>query len=72
MNREIRMALAEILKRAETSESLRKVRELLISGRKKVSVSGLVGSGKALLLAYLKKTDLKKYEETINKLGLRK
>jgi len=24
------------------------------------------------LLAYLKKTDLKKYEETINKLGLRK
>jgi transcription-repair coupling factor (superfamily II helicase) len=49
------MALAEILKRSSTSENLKEIRELLISGQKKVRISGLVGSGKALLLAYLKR-----------------
>lgn len=49
------MSLSEILKRADTSASLQKLRDLLISGQKKVRISGLVGSGKALLLASLKK-----------------
>ncbi len=49
------MALADILKSAGTSGSFQKIKNLLASDRKRVPVSGLVGSGKALLLAYLKK-----------------
>jgi transcription-repair coupling factor (superfamily II helicase) len=49
------MALAEILKRAGTSEKLQQIKNLLTSDQKKVKVSSLVGSGKSLLLAYLKK-----------------
>lgn len=49
------MSLAELLKSADSSESFRKIKDLLASEKKKVLVSGLVGSGKSLLLAYLKK-----------------
>ncbi len=49
------MALAEILKQAGTSAQLQQIRNLITSDQKKVRVSGLVGSGKALLLTYLKK-----------------
>jgi transcription-repair coupling factor (superfamily II helicase) len=49
------MALSEILKRAATSASFQKIKNLLASDEKKVLVSGLTGSGKSLLLAYLKK-----------------
>ncbi len=45
----------EILKLAGTSESIRGIKDVLASDKKKVSVSGLAGSGKSLLLAYLKR-----------------
>ncbi len=48
------MALSEILKSAHASESFLKIKKLVASDKKKVSVSGLAGSGKSLLLAYLK------------------
>ncbi len=48
------MAMSEILRKAETSHSFRKISELIQSGQKKAEISGLVGSGKSLLLAYLK------------------
>ena len=49
------MAAAQILKSAGGSEGFRKIRDVLASDKKKVLVSGLAGSGKSLLLAYLKK-----------------
>jgi len=49
------MALTDILKLAETLKSFQKIKDLLASDEKKALVSGLVGSGKSLLLAYLKK-----------------
>ena len=49
------MAISEILKRADSSESFQKAKNLLASEEKKVSVTGLSGSGKSLFLAYLKK-----------------
>ncbi|MGB2979764.1 MAG: hypothetical protein WBC77_00765, partial [Candidatus Zixiibacteriota bacterium] len=49
------MAAAKILKSAGSSEGFRKIRDVLASDKKKVLVSGLAGSGKSLLLAYLKK-----------------
>ncbi|MCK4404015.1 MAG: transcription-repair coupling factor [candidate division Zixibacteria bacterium] len=49
------MLLAEILKSADGSESFQKIKNFIASHKKKVLVSGLVGSGKSLLLAYLKK-----------------
>jgi transcription-repair coupling factor (superfamily II helicase) len=49
------MATAEILKSAGSSEGFRKIRDLLASDKKKVLVSGLAGSGKSLLLAYLRR-----------------
>ncbi len=48
------MPLPEILKSAESSESFQKIRNLIASDKNKVPVSGLVGSGKSLLLAYTK------------------
>jgi transcription-repair coupling factor (superfamily II helicase) len=49
------MATSKILKSAAGSEGFRTIRDTLVSGKKKLSVSGLAGSGKSLLLAYLKK-----------------
>jgi len=49
------MAIAEILKKAEASDNFLKLKKQIQSGQKKMEVSGLVGSGKSLLLAYLKK-----------------
>jgi len=49
------MALSQILKSAEASESFQRVKEYLTSDRRKVSVSGLIGAGKPLFLAYLKR-----------------
>jgi transcription-repair coupling factor (superfamily II helicase) len=49
------MAKIDILKQAESSDNFKKLGELLQSGRKKTEISGLVGSGKSLLLACLKK-----------------
>jgi transcription-repair coupling factor (superfamily II helicase) len=49
------MPLSGILKLADTSESFSKIRDALVRGEKVVCVSGLAGSGKTLLLAYLKK-----------------
>jgi transcription-repair coupling factor (superfamily II helicase) len=49
------MAAAKILKLAGNSEGFRTITDILASGKKKVLVSGLVGSGKSLLLAYLKR-----------------
>ena len=49
------MAIAEILRKTEASDNFQKLRKLIQSGQKKAEVSGLVGSGKSLLLAYLKK-----------------
>lgn len=49
------MATSKILKSAAGSEGFRTIRDTLVSGKKRVSVSGLAGSGKSLLLAYLKK-----------------
>ena len=43
-----------LLETAKRSESFAKAKELLAPGKAKVSVSGLVGSGKSLLLAHLK------------------
>jgi transcription-repair coupling factor (superfamily II helicase) len=48
------MTLSRILETAAGSEGFRKMGELLDSGNGKASVSGLVGSGKSLLLAHLK------------------
>jgi transcription-repair coupling factor (superfamily II helicase) len=48
------MSLTEILRLAAGSHSFRRIRDSAASNRKKTSVSGLVGSGKALLLAHLK------------------
>ncbi|MCK4223900.1 MAG: transcription-repair coupling factor [candidate division Zixibacteria bacterium] len=47
--------MGEILESAKNSESFQKIKDLLTSDKKKVLISGLVGSGKSLLLAYLKK-----------------
>jgi len=49
------MALADILKSADRSENFQKIKDFLASDQKKILVSGLVGSGKSLLLSYLKK-----------------
>lgn len=48
------MTRPPILKFAGRSESFRRIRNLLGAGDGKLSVSGLVGSGRALLLAHLK------------------
>jgi transcription-repair coupling factor (superfamily II helicase) len=49
------MAIAEILKKAEASDNFQKLRKLIQSDQKKAEVSGLVGSGKSLFLAYLRR-----------------
>jgi transcription-repair coupling factor (superfamily II helicase) len=49
------MPNTDILKQAEVSVNFRKIEELVRSGQKKTEVSGLVGSGKPLLLACLKR-----------------
>jgi transcription-repair coupling factor (superfamily II helicase) len=49
------MTLSRILKLAESSESFSRIRESLTGGQRVISISGLAGSGKALLLAHLKK-----------------
>jgi transcription-repair coupling factor (superfamily II helicase) len=48
------MSISHILKSAQKAQSFRKVLELIGSEDKRLRVSGLVGSGKSLLLAYLK------------------
>ncbi len=48
------MTPSTLLQTTDTSESFAKTKELLAPDRAEVSVSGLVGSGKSLLLAYLK------------------
>jgi transcription-repair coupling factor (superfamily II helicase) len=49
------MPLSGILKLADSSLSFSKIKDALTRGEKVISLSGLAGSGKALLLAYLKK-----------------
>ena len=49
------MTLSRILKLADSSEGFFKIREVLTRGEKIIPISGLAGSGKALLLAHLKK-----------------
>jgi transcription-repair coupling factor (superfamily II helicase) len=49
------MPWSGILKLAESSESFSKIKDALTRGEKVISISGLAGSGKALLLGYLKK-----------------
>jgi transcription-repair coupling factor (superfamily II helicase) len=49
------MPLSGILKLADSSLSFSKIKDALTRGEKVISISGLAGSGKALLLAYLKK-----------------
>ncbi|UCB51914.1 MAG: transcription-repair coupling factor [Candidatus Zixiibacteriota bacterium] len=49
------MAATRILKSASGSEGFQNIRDALVSNKRKVLVSGLAGSGKSLLLAYLKK-----------------
>jgi transcription-repair coupling factor (superfamily II helicase) len=49
------MSLAQILKSADSSQSFQKIKDSINSDKRKVLVSGLVGSGKSLLLACLKK-----------------
>lgn len=49
------MLLPDILKSVDTSESFQKIKTILSSPGRKVSISGLVDSGKSLLLAFLKK-----------------
>jgi transcription-repair coupling factor (superfamily II helicase) len=49
------MPWSGILKLAESSESFSKIKDALTRGEKVISISGLAGSGKALLLAHLKK-----------------
>jgi transcription-repair coupling factor (superfamily II helicase) len=48
------MTISDILKSAKASQGFGKVKELIGSDEKRIWVSGLVGSGKSLLLAYLK------------------
>ncbi|MGB8657154.1 MAG: transcription-repair coupling factor [Candidatus Zixiibacteriota bacterium] len=48
------MTSSKVLDLASTSESFQRIRGLLVSPQKKIFVSGLAGSGKSLLLAYLK------------------
>ncbi len=50
------MTLSKILKLADSSESFSKIRDGLTRGEKVIGISGLAGSGKALLLSHLKKT----------------
>ena len=49
------MALLRILKLADSSASFSRIRDGLNQGEKVINISGLAGSGKALLLAHLKK-----------------
>jgi transcription-repair coupling factor (superfamily II helicase) len=49
------MPLSGILELADSSESFSKIRDVLACGEKIIHISGLAGSGKALLLAHLKK-----------------
>jgi transcription-repair coupling factor (superfamily II helicase) len=49
------MPLSGILKLADSSENFSKIRESLVRGEKVIPISGLAGSGKALLLAHLKR-----------------
>jgi transcription-repair coupling factor (superfamily II helicase) len=49
------MSLSGILKLADSSEGFSKIGDALARGEKVIYVSGLAGSGKALLLAHLKK-----------------
>jgi transcription-repair coupling factor (superfamily II helicase) len=49
------MPWSGILKLAESSESFSKIKDALACGGKVIHISGLAGSGKALLLAHLKK-----------------
>ncbi|MCK4428638.1 MAG: hypothetical protein KAW16_09160, partial [candidate division Zixibacteria bacterium] len=49
------MTLSRILKLADSSVSFSKIRDGLNQGEKVIGISGLAGSGKALLLAHLKK-----------------
>jgi len=49
------MPWSGILKLADSSESFSKIRDVLACGEKVIYISGLAGSGKALLLAHLKK-----------------
>jgi transcription-repair coupling factor (superfamily II helicase) len=49
------MPLSGILKLAESSEGFSKIKNALAQGEKVIPISGLAGSGKALLLAHLKK-----------------
>jgi transcription-repair coupling factor (superfamily II helicase) len=48
------MTLRRILKLADSSENFSKIRESLARGERATGISGLAGSGKALLLAHLK------------------
>jgi transcription-repair coupling factor (superfamily II helicase) len=48
------MSISDILKSAKEAQGFGKVLELISSEEKRIWVSGLVGSGKSLLLAYLK------------------
>ncbi len=49
------MPLSGILKLAESSLSFSKIRDALVRAERIIHISGLTGSGKALLLAHLKK-----------------
>jgi transcription-repair coupling factor (superfamily II helicase) len=49
------MPLSGILKLADSSESFSTIKDALVRGEKVVSISGVAGSGKALLLAHLKR-----------------
>jgi len=49
------MPWSGILKLAESSEGFSKIKDALACGEKVIRISGLAGSGKALLLAHLKK-----------------
>jgi len=49
------MPLSGILKLADSSESFSKIKAAIVRGEKVIYISGVAGSGKALLLAHLKK-----------------
>lgn len=51
----IHMPLSRILKSADSSGSFSQIKENIARGEKIIPISGLAGSGKALLLAHLKK-----------------
>ena len=77
------MTLSRILDLADSSEGFSRIRESLARGERAVGISGLAGSGKALLLAHLKKNldlpflvitakpeeALKRYDDLVSFLG---